>query len=193
MPEQRGDIQCNYITDEQNEDDGECLNHYVLHFQSTNSDPLLGDCNIPLMKVALKFTYENYHSRCWYWEVVEMTRKLLMTTGIVLFVGHTKIGLSCTIIAAMVFPILHASVKPFKSDFESGAQFLSLILVPLNLAFGALLQSQDNARPSFINKKRDSFFLGWFLVAMNLFMICILIVRIIIITAKRIGSRRQPF
>ena len=146
---------------------------------------------LPLMKSALEFTYENYHSRYWYWEVIETIRKLFMTAGIVLFVGHSKIGLTCTIIVAMFFTILHAIVKPFKSKFESGAQFLSLILIPLNLAFGAVLQSQDSHHPTFINNGVDYVSLGNFIVAMNSSLIIVILARIIFLIVKTIMTKMQ--
>ena len=63
---------------------------------------------------ALKFAYENYTKSCWYWETIEMIRKLVMTVGIVLFLQHTKIGLGGIITIAMTFTILQAMKNPIK-------------------------------------------------------------------------------
>ena len=178
-----------YTFEEHIEDGYECCNPYDPQFSSINDDLLIGDSTVPMMTSALKFTYENYHSRYWYWEVIEMIRKLVMTIGIVVFVGHSKIGLTCTITVAMIFTILHAIYKPFKSDFESGAQFFSLILIPLNLALGAVLESQDKEKPSFINNERDSFSLGTFIVVMNSCLIIIVLARIIVIIGVRVKLR----
>ena len=161
------------------------------HFLSMDDDLLSDDSHAIMMKSALKFTYENYHSRYWYWEVIEMIRKLLMTICIVLFVGHIKIGLACTIIVAMLFTILHAIYKPFKSKFESGAQYLSLILIPLNLAFGALLQLEDKECPGFINKQQDYSFLSSMIVAMNSALVVMLVLRIIGVIMKWLKSREN--
>ena len=139
--------------------------------------------------LALKFSYENYHTRYWYWEVIEMIRKLIMTTGVVLFLQHTKIGLSCTIIVSMLFAVLHAIVRPLKSNFENVTQLLSLTLVPLNLAIGAVLQSQDKQNPNIINKEVDSFSLGILLVAMNSILISLMSARILIIIANKIQAK----
>ena len=175
--------------EEQTVNDDEYCNQNNLHVFSMNDDPIFGDCDVPIMTSALKFTYENYHSRYWYWEVVEMIRKLLMTIGIVLFVGHTKIGLTCTIMVAMFFTIMHAIVKPFKNKFESGAQLASLTLVPLNMAFGAVLQWQDGKSPNFINKESDSLSLGSLIVAMNSCLILVMFGRIIGIIAMKLKSK----
>ena len=176
---------------EDNGDDENSDNLYYCPIVSRNDydDNLFDDSNAPVMTSALKFSFENYHARCWYWEVIEMIRKLLMTIGIVLFLRHTKIGLTCTIIVAMIFTVLHAIIKPLKNEFESAAQFLSLVLVPLNLAYGSVLQSQDTQNASITSEEKDSYYEGIFLVIINSTLIIIVIVRIIIIIVKAIRSR----
>ena len=154
-----------------------------------DADPLLCDSTVPMMTSALRFTYENYNSRYWYWEVTEMMRKLLMTICVVAFVGHNKIGLTCTIIVAMVFVILHAIHKPFKSNYESAAQLLSLILIPMNLVFGAMLQSRNKTHPDLINNEMDTYSLSVFLVVMNSILPFIVLTRITVILAKNIALR----
>ena len=149
------------------QDDDKYCNQCDIQFSSINGDPLFCDSTVPLMTSALKFTYENYQSCYWYREVIEMIRKLLMTICVVLFVGHTKIGLTCTIIVAMIFTVLHAVHKPFKSNYEGGAQFLSLILILLNLAFGAVLRLQEKQYPSVISKEHDYVYLSSFILVMN--------------------------
>ena len=170
------------------EDKAESLTQFDLYFSSIKGEPLFGDSFPPMMTSALKFIYENYHSRYWYWEVIEMIRKFLMIIGIVLSVGHTKIGLACTIIVAMVFIILHAVVKPFKNTFESRAQLLSLILIPINLAFGAVLQSRYKGRPNIMKSEMDSFSLSVLYVAMNSSLFIIMFANITFLLAKTISS-----
>ena len=177
-----------YVIDENSHEEEDC-SQYDLQYLSMNNDPLYDEPNTPIMTSALKFTYENYHSHYWYWEVVETIRKLLMTICIVLFIGHIETGLACTIIVAMLFTILHAIYKPFKSKFESGAQFLSLILIPLNLAFGAVLQSQYVQNPSVINNEVDSFSLGIALMAFNSSIVIAIVARLVVIIVKKAISR----
>ena len=163
-----------------------------LRIATTNDDDnenLSGDSTVPVITSALKFSYENYHVRYWYWEVIEMIRKLLMTIGIGLFLGHTKIGLTCTLIVAMIFTVLHAIIKPLKNNFESATQFVSLVLVPLNLAYGAVRQSQDTQNASIISKEKDSYYEGIFLVIINSTLIIIVIIRIIMVIGKTITAR----
>ena len=184
------DTKCQHIhvIDENSHEEEDC-SHYDLQYLSMNNDPLYDESNTPTMTSALKFTYENYHSHYWYWEVVEMIRKLLMTICSPLFFGHIETGLACTIIVAMLFTILHAIYKPFKSKFESGAQFLSLILIPLNLAFAAVLQSKDTQISRIIDNEMDSFSLGIVVVVINSSLIIVVLARIVFIITTRVISK----
>ena len=177
------------ILDTNEEDNNSSPTH--LQISPSNGQFMLGGSTDPILTSALKFSYENYHTHCWYWEVIEIVRKLVMTTSAVLFLGHTKIGLSCTIIISMMFTILHAVIKPLKSNFENAVQLLSLTLVPLNLAIAAVFQSQDKHNQSIIDKERDLFALGILLVAMNSILLIFLIARFIVIIAGKILSRMK--
>ena len=189
-----GEPTCQEITNmgECIDDDDNRENLYpcpILSRDDADNDNLSGYSTVPVITSALKFSYENYHARYWYWEVIEMIRKLLMTIGIVLFLRHTKIGLTCTLIVAMIFTVLHSIIKPLRNNCESGAQFISLVLVPLNLAYGAVLQSQDTQNPSIISKEKDMYYGGMCLVVSNSSLIIIVIVRIIVVIGKAIRSK----
>ena len=136
---------------------------------------------------ALRFAYENYEASCWYWEVLEMVRKLLLTVGIVFFLEHTKVGLGGIIVIAMVFTVLHAANKPIKDKFENFAQLLSLSIIPVNLAIGAVLQSHEIGDKGIIEESKDSWALGVLLVVLNslvAFLIVCRLLRIIINKAR---------
>ena len=175
---------------EDNEKGGNDHLHYI-RMASINdvADNKSDDPNVQIMTHALKFLYENYHFHCWYWEVIEMTRKLFMTIGVVLFLRHTKTGLACTIIVAMGFALLHAIIQPVRSKFESAAQSLSLVLIPLNLAFAAVLQSGDTETPSIINKEMDLHYAGLFLIVANSSLVFVVIGRIIVMIARKVRYR----
>ena len=85
---------------------------------------------------ALKFAYENYNASCWYWEALEMARKLIMTVGFAALIQHTRVGLGCLITVAWFFAILHALRSPIKDTFENFLQLLSLCIIPLNMSIG---------------------------------------------------------
>ena len=39
---------------------------------------------------GLRFLFENYKDNCWFWELVEMTRKLIPTSGLILISGESR-------------------------------------------------------------------------------------------------------
>ena len=139
-----------------------------------------------IVKAAFKFAYENYKPSCWYWEVIEMIRKLIMTIGIVLFLQHTKIGLGGIIVVAMVFTMLNAAKNPIKNKFEGFLQLLSLSIIPINLAIGAVLHSKAIGDDDIIEEHQDSWALGLFLVVLNSLLIVLVIFRLLRAIMRRV-------
>ena len=138
---------------------------------------------------ALKFTYENYKEKYWYWETVEMIRKLIMTTGAALFFYHTKIGLSSLIIVAMGFAILHATHKPMKDGFENLLQMISLMVIALNLSVGALIQSDIGDSNQSNQSDSESWKLGIFLIIINSLIIVLICTSFAKIVVHKIMQR----
>ena len=142
-----------------------------------------------VFKHALKFTYENYKEKYWYWETVEMIRKLIMTTGAALFFYHTKIGLSSLIIVGMGFAILHATHKPMKDGFENLLQMISLMVIALNLSVGALIQSNIGDPNQSNQSDSESWKLGIFLIIINSLIIVLICTRFAKIVVHKIMQR----
>lgn len=146
------------------------------------------------MSLAIKFAYENYDEKCWFWEVIEMIRKLIMTIGVTLFLNRTKTGLSAVIILAMVFALLHAIKKPIKDRFENFVQLLSLLIVPINLSVGAVLKAKINDDKEKSAGYSDSVTIGTFLAILNSLLLVLLVGRILKKAVKKIVQKaRQRF
>ena len=144
----------------------------------------------PVLKCALRFTYENYKAKFWYWEVIEMARKLIMTTGAALFLYHTKIGLSTMIIVGIAFAILHAIKKPMKDNFENMVQMLSLWIIPINLSAGAVIQSSISGRKGSKGNDPESWKVGMFLIVINSLLIILIAGRFTKLGLETIIARR---
>ena len=143
----------------------------------------------PVFKCALRFTYENYKAKFRYWEVIEMVRKLIMTTGAALFLYHTKIGLSTMIIVGIAFAILHAIKKPMKDNFENLLQMLSLWIIPINLSAGAVIQSSISGRKVLKGHGPESWKVGMFLIVINSLLIVLIVGRFAKIGLEKIIAR----
>ena len=129
------------------------------------------------MKFALKFLFENYNSSNRFWEALELIRKLVMTAGVSLFVGHYKIGINVTIMVAFIFAILHAYRHPIKNKFENTLQLLSLSILPVNLCLAAVLQS--SVYSPYIQQKMDDLIIGYTLISLNLLVFVLVCMRLL--------------
>ena len=129
------------------------------------------------MKFALKFLFENYDSSNQFWESLELIRKLILTAGVSMFVGHYKIGINITIIVAFFFVILHAYRHPMKNKFENNLQLLSLSIIPINLCLAAFLKTAINADD--VQNKQDNLVIGYILVSLNLLVFLLVCIRLL--------------
>ena len=143
------------------------------------------------IRFALRFAFENYKESCWYWEVLEMIRKLIMTVGIVLFLEHTKVGLGGIIIISTVFTLAQAVTNPIKDRFENTLQLLSVTIVPINLSIGAILRSNKTYEPGIMTEGEDSFAVGVLLIILNSLLISLATLRFIRAIALKIESKMR--
>ena len=177
------EISSRHITDNDSTEDADL---YLVDF------PVFEDQSVSEPSVfihALKFTYENYKEKYWYWETVEMIRKLIMTTGAALFFYHTKIGLSSLIIVGMGFAILHATHKPMKDGFDNLLQMISLMVIALNLSVGALIQSDIGDSNQSNQSDSESWKLGIFLIIINSLIIVLICTSFAKIVVHKIMQR----
>ena len=87
---------------------------------------------------GLSFLFENYKPRSWYWELVEMSRKVIITSGMIL-TGHESrsyIGLAWVI--AGLYGVLFAWTSPIQDVMENRMMTTSLAVTAINLGIGAV-------------------------------------------------------
>ena len=91
------------------------------------------------LSAGLRFMYENYTDRCWFWESLEMLRKLLITSSAV-FVGE-QARTSIVVVSSLsgIFAILHTAFKPIKDNVEYCLQFSCLLVIFFDLVIGSCL------------------------------------------------------
>ncbi|XP_072042269.1 uncharacterized protein [Amphiura filiformis] len=97
--------------------------------------------NINILKYPLyiRFLCENYKREYWYWEIVELSRKVLQTSLVVLFGSEDPLTLGATVALSMVFITSHAYFKPMKDSFEHWLQMTSLVAIFLNMLCAEVL------------------------------------------------------
>lgn len=89
--------------------------------------------NIP---IELKFLVENYKPQFWYWEIIELTRKVTQTVLLTLLGWEDKVTVLLTIGVSVVFLTLHARYRPMKSVLEQRLQVGLLYYSGLEVKLG---------------------------------------------------------
>ena len=87
---------------------------------------------------GLRFLFENYKPRSWYWELVEMTRKVILTSGLILVGQESRSYIGLALVSAGMYGVLFASVRPLQDITENRMMTASLAVTVVNLAIGAV-------------------------------------------------------
>lgn len=120
------------------------------------------------LKNAASFLSENYRSKCWYWELVETTRKLLMTSGMFLLFQGSWVHVQITATLSLVFTAIFASIKPMKDYMENIFQMTSLLATFVNLTLVVISLSGVEA------SKSDKTLSSMLFIATNVILIVII-------------------
>jgi len=125
---------------------------------------------------ALKMTYGNYKTSCWYWEFIEMIRKLVMVVASSFLLENVKIGLYSNILLSVVFVVLHARNWPMTDSFDNYMQLLALVSVTLNLCY-SVTRTSSIGDADMIDSGKDVFGLGIMLVILNSLLVILIVGR----------------
>lgn len=120
---------------------------------------------------GLRFIYENYNERAWYWEIVETIRKLILTSGLSLIgtEGRTYIGMAA--MASGFYAVAYAQAQPIVDKFEHQLQLVSLVATFFNLSVGVLLRIPSEMVDYSIEKDKGAIGITIVLVAANVMVI----------------------
>lgn len=113
----------------------------VMNEESTADEqtPLLHDePETPSIPVWLNFLCENYKSQFWYWEIVELSRKVTQTVLITLLGWEDKLTVLFTIGTSVLFLTMHARFWPMKDLFDQRLQMFSLTAIFINVVVAAM-------------------------------------------------------
>ena len=90
------------------------------------------------MITGLRFLFENYKSTSWYWELVEMSRKVILTSGLILVGEESRSYIGFTLVIAGMYGMVFSWMKPIQDGFENRMMSISLAVTVFNLAIGAV-------------------------------------------------------
>ena len=87
---------------------------------------------------GLRFLFENYKRRSWYWELVELSRKVILTSVLILVGEESRSYIGLTLVIAGMYGMLFSWIRPMQDAFENKMMFTSLAVTLLNLAIGGV-------------------------------------------------------
>lgn len=85
------------------------------------------------------FLFTMYEVKFWYFELVEMVRKLLITAVLVFVFPRTPAQLAAGLVISFGSLIIYYSCRPFLSERLDGLQIFALITQCINLFYGIML------------------------------------------------------
>ncbi|XP_022111652.1 uncharacterized protein LOC110990876 [Acanthaster planci] len=118
------------------------------HVGENHGNPDLAEDDEPLLHLEpanqdeftwKSFLCENYKPQFWFWEILELARKIVQTLFVLLYGPDDHFTMFATIVISVGFLLLHAYVKPMKDAAEHRLQMCSLGTIFLNLLAASLL------------------------------------------------------
>ncbi|XP_078344108.1 uncharacterized protein LOC144629772 [Oculina patagonica] len=90
------------------------------------------------MVTGLKFLFENYKPRTWFWELVEMSRKVILTSGLILVGQESRSYIGLAWVMAGMYGMLFSWHRPIQDVTENRLMATSLAVTVVNLGVGAV-------------------------------------------------------
>ena len=130
---------------------------------------------------GLQFLYENYTARSWYWELIETSRKVIITSGLILVGQESRsyIGLAWAI--AGIYGVFFAWNRPIQDVFENQLMAASIGVTVFNLGVGAVSKIPSENLPSVTDVYMDTFIFNILVLGANTLVIGLIACKIIII------------
>ena len=117
-----------------------CLYYCVL---KSNEDALYDESHPDFKAVSAKygFLYETYEKGTWYWELVMLAEKLILT-GLLIFIKPDSISqLASGFTISMFFFIAHVRCQAYINDKDDDLQFCAMLGITFTLFGGILLKT----------------------------------------------------
>ena len=92
---------------------------------------------------GLRVFFESYKEKFWFWEIIEMYRKLILTS-LVLFFGSDDLSQNgFTVVMVGTFGVAYTFFRPIKEKFEDRLQTLVLWIIFFDVCLGTMYTSRD--------------------------------------------------
>ena len=87
---------------------------------------------------GLRVFFENYKKSFWFWEIIEMYRKLILTSLIFFFGSDSLSQNGFTVVMVGTFGVVYTFLRPIKGKFEETLQTLVLWITFFDVCLGTM-------------------------------------------------------
>ena len=105
---------------------------------------------------GLRFLSDNYEPHTWYWEPVEMSRKIVLTSGLILVGQDSRSFIRLAWVVAGISGIQFSWMKPIQDPFENRLMTTSLAVTVVNLGIGAVSRIPAENISKVLDKRMDT-------------------------------------
>ena len=122
----------------------------------TNTKTFLRPANSMEIISGLRFLFENYKHHSWYWELVEISRKVILTSGLMLVGQESRSYIGLAWVVAGMYGVLFSWIKPVQDSTENTLMTISLAVTIVNLGIGAVSRIPTENIPASIDQYTDA-------------------------------------
>ena len=105
---------------------------------------------------GLRFLFENYKHDSWYWELVETSRKVILTSGLVLVGQESRSYIGLAWVIAGMYGMLFSWIKPIRDVTENRLMTTSIAVTVVNLGIGAVSRIPAENLPAWTDRYMDA-------------------------------------
>lgn len=116
---------------------------------------------------GLRFLYENYKGRTWYWELVEVSRKVVLTSGLILVGQESRSYVGLAWVVAGMHGVLFSWISPIQDVVENRLMVTSLAVTAFNLGIGAVSGIPAENIPGPLDQYTDAFIFKLLVIGAN--------------------------
>ena len=158
---------------------------------STTDTEILQDTDIEVIS-GLRFLFQNYQRGSWYWELVEMSRKVILTCGLILVGQESRSYIGLAWVIAGMYGMLFAWIKPILDPTENRLMTISLGVTLVNLGIGAVSRiPAETGIPASIDPYTDAILFKILVFGANTLVIGLVLGKIILLVALCVNIIRR--
>ena len=129
--------------------------------------------------MGLQFLFENYKGTSWYWEFVEMSRKVIITSGLILIGQESRSYIGLAWVIAGIYGVFFAWNHPIQDAFENRLMTTSVAVTVFNLGIGSVSKIPSENVPTSTDSYIDTFTFNILILGANTLVIALLACKLV--------------